>query len=134
MDWKQEIDALGRVLAEFPGLEQSKEVEFGDRLAVRLTVQLRHDRRMADSPPEIFLIVTAEECTKVRAGGHGTDGILRARIQEHFFEDANHSGTMIRTSVKRDSEGVWRALCVDRSRWIFDAERQIWERSEMVAA
>ncbi|MBZ5655215.1 MAG: hypothetical protein LAO56_08035 [Acidobacteriia bacterium] len=137
-NWRYLIDTLNEVLAqEYPGLEQSDPVEFTEGLlAIRLTIQLRHDREKRDSPPEIFIFVTAEELRAVRPTPGGVENLLRAKIREHSFEEGGHPGNIIRTTVVRDDDGVWHALCIDDSRWRFHEEHSLWieDKPEVAAA
>jgi len=138
-NWCDLIDTLDRVLArEYPGLEQSDPVKFKGCVpeAIRLTIQLCHDREKHGSPPEIFIFVTAVELQNVRPTPGGLEDLLKTKITEHSFEEAGHPGTVIHTSVRKDEQSAWHALCVDGSKWTFHEQQALWvkDKPEVAAA
>ncbi len=124
--WQDVIEALDRVLSsgEFPGLEQSNPVEDGLSPTLRLTVHLRINPDKHDFLVEIFVMVMAEEVTKVRSAQDGLDLLLKGKLAGTSFTEPN--GSVVRTSIQKDGDGIWRATTIDGLRWKFDKNQGFW--------
>ena len=133
-NWSEVIAALDRVLAsgEFPALEQSQPVECGTSPTVRFTVQLAVDPSDHDQPPEIFIPINPEEALKAKGTRDGLELMFTRKIAQNAFRDA--SNNLVRTSVLKGSDGVWRAVTVDGLTWTFDEGRGRWIKEKAEAA
>jgi hypothetical protein len=129
MEAKSEV--LNRVLLELPGLKQSNPVENTE--FIRFTVRLQIDPLDNHRQPEIFILFTHDDLEQARGTHDGLELAFKRTIRQHSFKD-EINGETVKTSIQKDSSGIWRALTVDGVRRAFDKSRDLWVRDSATFA
>lgn len=116
-------EELDLVLLDFPCVEQSDPVENAE--FIRYTVQLRIDPDDHDQPPQLFLIFSQDEFRKARMVQGVLESQFRTKLEKSSFTDALN-GKLVHTSLRQDRNGIWTAITVDGSMWLFDKNQERW--------
>lgn len=104
--WKAEIEALDRVLLEFPATEQLEPTLAGHP-AIRLKVGLKTNQQ------EIHWLRPIE----VGAATHAAEGDLQVLLKKQ-----------LEAGIHKDSAGTWRAVTSDDKKWFLDPDVMRWKR------